>query len=154
MSVGDKLKGDALAMKSAEKGKSKDRRSIKVVIPKMVASELQKRREIVFAYLFGSAVEGGFFNDVDVGVYVTGNQHPSLDYSIQLALFLERKLGKKVDVVIINTAPDHLIYEISKGMLLKNDDDDLRVDFVTNSWSRYLDFRQKRAEFIKEAFAK
>lgn len=117
-----------------------------------VTQQLAARQEIVFAYLFGSIAESEVFRDVDLGMYIgdmstVGN---GFDYAFKLSGELERLLGCRVDVILMNTAPDHLIHSISKGKLILNRDDDLRVDFVSSSWSRYFDIQPKRLQALRD----
>lgn len=113
---------------------------------------LASREEIVFAYLFGSFLETERFRDIDLAVYL-GSQdrrikHPS--YEIEMATILERLIKMPVDIIALDSVSDQLIYHASRGQLLKNDDDDLRVDFITRSWKRFFDFRPKLYEYLKE----
>jgi len=125
---------------------ARDRDNITSVITQYLAA----RPEILFAYLFGSVVESDSFQDVDVAVYVQDalGIGDSLDYALKLSVELERMLRISVDIVLMNTAPDHLIHSISKGRMLVNRDDDARVDFITSSWSRYFDVQGKRRQAI------
>ena len=117
-----------------------------------VKEELQKRSEIVFAYLFGSFVDEQEFRDVDVALYVRKGSIPDdgVWYSIRLSLDLEKAIGHSVDVIIMNTAPDHLIHRISKGQVLLDRDEDLRTDFVTAAWKRYFDIQPKRLQALRD----
>lgn len=122
-------------------------------IIQLVQSILEPRSEIIFAYIFGSAVKSEKPHDIDVAVYLDDpailRQYPL--YDIRLSNELEARLGMSVDVVIINTAPDHLIYEISKGKVIINKDDDFRTDFITLSWKKYFEMAPKRREWFNEA---
>lgn len=121
-------------------------------IIELVRTKLESHTEIVFAYLFGSAVESDSPNDIDIAVYL---RNPDLLktkplYDIRLSNELEAVIKKPVDVVVINKAPDHLIHQISKGILILNKDDDMRVDFITSSWKKYFEIAPKRREWLKE----
>ena len=118
----------------------------------VISQYLAARPEILFAYLFGSVLESDSFHDIDVAVYVRDARGigDSLDYTLKMSLELERMLGFPVDIVLMNSAPDHLIHSISKGRVLVNRDDDVRVDFITSSWSRYFDVQGKRRQAIAD----
>lgn len=111
---------------------------------------LGSRPEVLFAYVFGSITESHSYRDVDVALYVRDLSHipDPLQYTITLGLEVERQIRCGVDVVLMNTAPDHLIHSISKGEVIVNRDDDARVDFITSSWSRYFDIQGKRRQAI------
>lgn len=108
-----------------------------------------EREEIVFAYLFGSIVETDLFKDVDVGIYIDDTISDGFTYALTMSSGLERRLGYPVDVIVLNTAPDHLVHRISKGTLIVNRHDDIRVRFLTRSWSRYFDIALKRHAYLR-----
>lgn len=127
----------------------------KVEIQKSIQHLLERKNEIVFAYLFGSFVEEDSYNDIDIGIFVKSNDYKEIaasktNYDILLALEIEKITKTSIDIIIMNNAPDHLIYSISKGILIVNCDDDLRVDFITQSWARYFDFRCQRNLYLQE----
>lgn len=115
---------------------------------------LLDREEIVFSYVFGSFIFSSSFNDIDIAIYLKEDSPYLYDrwYDIRLALKLEEKIGIPVDLIIINNAPDHLIYDISKGKVIIDKDEDLRLDFITRAWKRYFDFKVKREQFLREMF--
>jgi predicted nucleotidyltransferase len=104
---------------------------------------LRTREEIRFAYLFGSFVEEEHFKDIDVGIYIDETESITQDkfYDIGLSNELESIVTFPVDIIILNRAPSAIVYNASKGMLLKNTDDDLRVNFITQQWKLYWDLK-------------
>jgi len=113
---------------------------------------LKNRDEVVFAYVFGSFVEGETFNDIDLAVYVD-EFHPVVKdtfYDVKLSLQLEKILGFPVDVVLLNRVNSIIIFRASQGLLIKSSNEDLRVDFVTRHWKLYWDIRKKIKEYAKE----
>jgi len=126
-------------------------RLTKKEIIQLVSQYLTERREIVFAYLFGSIVEADdTYNDVDVGIYVDNIASDGFQYALNMGLELERLLCCRVDVILVNTAPDRMIYSITKGNLVLNNDDDVRVDFITAAWKRYWDLAFKRDMYLRD----
>ena len=115
---------------------------------------LERRPEILFAYVFGSFLDEGKFRDLDVGVFVTDPAPvaDSLMYTIRLSGELEGKTGYAVDVILMNLAPDHLIHSISKGKLLVNRGENFRDEFIAAAWSRYLDFKPLRQQAVADLF--
>ena len=115
-----------------------------------IRTALEARREILFAYVFGSLVEGEKFRDLDVAVYLSDPEFvkENIDYTIPLSGKLESLTGYSVDVILMNTAPDHLIHSISKGIVLVDRDEEFRVDWVVHSWKRYFDIQPKRRQAI------
>jgi predicted nucleotidyltransferase len=126
-----------------------------------VSSELFKREEIIFAYLFGSFIEPEMpgFRDIDLGVYVkpeliiggeSNSSEPEagevtvegrlFQYGIRLSIALERVIKRyPFDVVVLNNAPLSLIFRITQGRILFIKDEELWTDFVTRIWSLYHD---------------
>ncbi len=115
-------------------------------IKNIITDYLLKDQNIIFAYIFGSFVEDDNFNDIDLSIYSNAEKFDT----ISLAVKLERLVNIPFDVIDIKTAADHLIYCISKGEVIVNKDDDLRIDFITVAWSRYFDFKYYRDHFLKE----
>ena len=126
----------------------------RIEIQDSIKQLLERKNEIVFAYLFGSFVEEGSYNDIDVAIYIDPKKYKKIlaskiAYDIKLALEIEKETKNTVDLIIINNAPDHLIYSISAGLLIVNRHDDLRVDFITQSWARYFDFKYQRDMYLQ-----
>lgn len=118
-------------------------------IIELVRQNLSARQEIVFAYVFGSIVDSNAFKDVDVGIYVDDKVSDGFAYAFDVSGELEKLLRCRVDVIVLNKAPDHLIYSISRGRIILNRDDDARVRFLTRSWSRYFDIAVKRRAYLQ-----
>ena len=93
------------------------------------------------------------YNDIDIGIFIKTEVFKTFagsdfSYAIKLALQIEKVIKKSVDIIIMNNAPDHLIYYISKGKAIVNRDDNFRVDFITQSWTRYFDFKFQRNLYL------
>lgn len=115
--------------------------------------ELSGHPEIIFAYLHGSFLEGKYFRDIDVAIFVDEEKVPkdkALDCELALGTELHFAMGYQVDIKILNYAPLGFKYYASKGKLLMNKDDELRVDFLCYVWSRYFDYAIKSKEFLLE----
>lgn len=117
-----------------------------------VKSVLLSHEEIIFAYLFGSSVEGRNYRDVDVAVYCD-DKNPLVHapfYDVELSRELENVLRIPVDVVVLNNAPDHIVYRASRGILIKDTNEDLRFDFLLPHLKRYLDFQEVLKKYVQE----
>ncbi|WP_051276629.1 nucleotidyltransferase domain-containing protein [Desulfovirgula thermocuniculi] len=69
---------------------------------------LAKRREIIFAYLFGSFIAEPFFRDIDIGIYLQEDVVPrekALDYELSLGAELEQEIRYPVDVKVLKLRP-------------------------------------------------
>lgn len=130
-------------------------KSVGVVDKKTLLRKIEQfmdsRKEIVFAYVFGSFSEREVFNDIDIAVYTedTKGVTTSLWYEIELSTELEKILKIPVDVIRLNDANAFVIHRASKGILIKNNDDDTRTEFVTKSWKNYMEFKCKLNEHVR-----
>lgn len=68
--------------------------------------------------------------------------HPranNLFYDVELSREIEKTLKIPVDIVILNHAPDRLVYRALQGLLIKDEDEEFRSDFLLLRW-RYSGF--------------
>ncbi|MCD6170422.1 MAG: nucleotidyltransferase domain-containing protein [Candidatus Latescibacteria bacterium] len=120
-------------------------------------TEIAEHRRITLVYLFGSRVKGkvGDLSDYDVAVLVDGGVPYQFKY--QLAYELRNALNtERVDLVILNSAPIELAYNIiSTGRLIYQRSVYDRVEFEANTMSKYFDYlpvlRRQREEILKES---
>lgn len=123
-------------------------------IRKQIEKEINSREEIIFAYIFGSFAEIeciSFFNDIDIAIYVDDkNETNDVFYEINLSNRLEEIIKIPIDIVRLNNASDVLIYRATQGILIKNIDDNLRINFITTSWKKYWDFQKLIKEHMLE----
>lgn len=117
-----------------------------------IINVLEKDPRIVFAYLYGSAINEGQYRDIDIGVYIS-NKEDALGVSSDIKVALSLKTGippDQFDVQIINNT-DNLVYlgEVLNGKLLVDKDPDLRGNFI-----EYFSMRYREAEgILNEAFS-
>lgn len=71
-------------------------------------------------------------------------------YVIELSNQLEEIIKTPVDVIVLNRTSDFVLHRVSKGILIKNSNDDLRINFITAHWKSYPDFRNKIHEHLEE----
>lgn len=118
---------------------------------------LSARPEIVFAYLYGSAVTGRLhgMSDVDVAVYVDRtalaehDEEPGGELRYWALLFDEVQQalsGEDIDLVLLHRAPPLLADRILRnGRLLFSRDDSVRLRWMAGAKSRYCDLFPIRA---------
>lgn len=113
---------------------------------------IKSQEGIIFAYIFGSFIEDEIFNDVDIAIYVDKNIIPTekIFYEIELSNQLEEIIKIPVDVIRLNLASNPILYRASKGILIKNNDDNIRINFITIHWKKYWDFKGKIQEHVAE----
>lgn len=104
---------------------------------------LETRKEIRFAYLFGSFLEEDHFRDIDVGIYVDEMEPVTRSkfYDIVLSTEIENFAKFPVDIIVLNRETSAMIFNASKGELLKNTDDELRENFILKHWKMYWDYK-------------
>lgn len=111
-----------------------------------LASALEPRREILEAYLFGSAAKGAAqpHSDLDIAVYVSDERPaPSpFGYAADLAAALMTSLGaQRVDVVLLNEAPPLLHHRVLRdGIRILARDLRATTTREGRALSRYCDY--------------
>lgn len=105
---------------------------------------LQSRPEIIAAYLYGSFAEGVATerSDMDIGVLLESSVdlRDSLEYRIELAEELSSRMGREVEVVVLNEAPPLLQFQAIKcRQILFERDPELRALFEMRVMSRFYD---------------
>lgn len=108
--------------------------------------------EVVFAYLFGSFTEQEEYQDIDLAIYLD-ETHPmvsNLFYDVELSRKIEKIIKIPVDIVILNHAPDRIVYRASKGFLLKDINEEVRSDFLLYRLKKYLDFQEVMKKYKQE----
>ena len=77
-----------------------------------ICEVLRKERQVLFAYLFGSFARNEFRkdSDIDIAVYVKDYKKLPLNFEQKLSLKIEKRIGREVDIIVINDKPPfHLI---------------------------------------------
>jgi len=109
------------------------------------------------AYLFGSFARGEATedSDVDVGLLFTQSPEPTLDAQpFGLAAELESLLGRRVDLVVMNTAPPDLVHRILRdAVLLLERDRNARIAFEVKSRNAYFDLLPFLRRYRRQAEA-
>ncbi len=121
--------------------------------PEDLAQHLIGRLEILFAVLYGSAVDSEIFRDLDVGIMVDRARVPadsSLDYAFELSARLEKSLHFPVDVRVLNDAPLPFRYNVSRGIPLLVHDWEVWFLFRERAWDEYLDFQPVAMAYLQE----
>jgi len=124
------------------------------ILAERLARFFAERTEVVAAYLFGSAARGevGPLADVDVAVLIDegvaappGVEGRSRLVSLQIDLAGQLPAlagGRRVDVVILNTAPVHIAFPaVTEGILLQGLESRQRVLFEVDLLRRHTDYR-------------
>ena len=111
---------------------------------------LERRPEVLEAYLFGSHATGRAqaHSDVDVAVYVAKVPDAPFGYEAQLATDLMSALGEnRVDVVVLNRAPPLLYHRVLReGVRLLSRDPRATTVREGRALSRYCDYLPQLAK--------
>ena len=112
---------------------------------------LERKKEIVFAYLHGSFLSD-HFKDIDIAIYLSkDDQKETLLYELDLEADMAESLGFPTDIRTLNFAPLSFRFNVIKnGILLFSKDDILRSDFECLSIVEYHDFDYFRKTYRKE----
>ncbi|PXF57951.1 MAG: hypothetical protein C4B59_14185 [Candidatus Methanogaster sp.] len=104
--------------------------------------------EVIAAYLYGSAVQGGAGmradSDIDVGILLADDTAPDYRYAVRMAGEIQSKchLTRDVDLRVLNRRPVRFLNQILRyGELVFVRDEKKRVEFETGVLKEYLDFK-------------
>ncbi len=114
-------------------------------IQKKLKPFFKKEKEILFAYLFGSAVGKGFTSesDIDIGVYLGGKKvRDTFKRRLKLMGEFEKILKRESEVVILNDIKSVFFkfVIIKEGKLLFERDRQKRIEFELETMRDYFDF--------------
>jgi predicted nucleotidyltransferase len=102
-----------------------------------------KNEEAAAVYLFGSVARGeaGADSDVDVAVLYGKPVDPGLaGLKLALAGDLEDRLGRRVDLVVLdNQSPDFVHRVLRDGLLVLENDRSARIRFEVTARNEYFD---------------
>ena len=123
--------------------------SIKNHLSQFVTEIIAKFPSIQVMYLFGSHASGTpkAGSDVDIAVFTEGHETPTFD--LELGAFLQLRLKRPVDVVIMQKASPILQHEVLRKKVRIFEKSDTNRAFLENQSLRaYLDarhYQRKRA---------
>ena len=97
------------------------------------------------AYLFGSVARGDATpqSDVDVAVLLERGRPTTLDdYPTALQADLEAALGRRVDLVVLDSAPPDLVHRVLRdGSIVCDRDRARRIAFEVRARNEYFDMK-------------
>jgi predicted nucleotidyltransferase len=106
---------------------------------------VESRKEIVFAYLFGSYADDTYSprSDIDIAVYLA-KEHNTFDTKLMIHHQLEIQLQRDIDLIILNDIRNYnLLQEIfDKGILIKDSTpQETRILYELDKHHEILDFQ-------------
>lgn len=123
--------------------------SIENHLRRLIPETTNKFPSIQVLYLFGSHASGtaGTDSDVDIAVFTDGSDSPMMD--LELGVFLQKRLNRAVDVVIMQKASPILQHEVlSQKERIFEKAPTVRALLENQSLRAYLDaryYQRKRA---------
>ena len=121
------------------------------VIREKVASLCEAESAITAAYIFGSYAKGKGKKSSDVDVALLLNEKKISGFSpLDFITMLEKQMGCKADVVILNKADEVLKYEVRRqGKLIYERSEEFRKQFEVKSRKSYEDFLYLHNRYVK-----
>ena len=113
-------------------------------------AELERRRDLEFAYAYGSVLQGAGFRDVDVALWTTPDAAPDVD--LEVGRVLSARTGLSVDVRRINEAPTSFLFHVLRGVPLLVRDETRLADIIERTARQYHDVAPLRLRAVREAF--
>ena len=123
-------------------------------IVKEITAVVSGQPEIVFAFLHGSFLDGSFFRDIDLGIFVRGMDSADFwDYEARLCQQIEEALNNLflVELKVINKAPLSFCYHVIRGQILFVRDEGSLTEFMARVARSYLDMAPIRHRYMIEA---
>ena len=112
-------------------------------VERILTEHLERDSRVAAAYLFGSFATGTARpdSDVDVGVlYLRSPGHRLLDQPFSDEAALAERLGRRVEIVVMNGAPPDLVHRILRAnALLFERDRSRRIAFEVQARNEYFD---------------
>lgn len=106
--------------------------------------KLEKEGGILFAYVYGSFLEGRPFKDLDVAIWIEDSSK-AFYYTVDFSARLEVELKVPVDVQVLNEAPLPFKHHIfTRGRLLFSREERLRMRLADEAIRQYLDLKRLR----------
>lgn len=105
---------------------------------------------LLVVYLFGSVSKGlqTQESDTDIAVLLSDRPKNMLDYYLDLMERIFKLIGGDIDLVVLNTAPPLLKYQVIKhGKVLFSRDETARVKFEARTGKEYMDFAPRRHKY-------
>ena len=112
----------------------------------IIAKVFENRPDVEFAYLFGSVAMGTerMESDMDIAVYLNDQlfEEQMGQYRLELIDLLEETTGRKIDLVILNTASLKLIHQVLMyGKIIYVENEEKEKAFAWKKRKEYLDFK-------------
>jgi hypothetical protein len=100
------------------------------------------KKEIQFAYLYGSFLKSNSYNDIDIGIYLIDDYKPDIFYEIEIMREFERYFKADFDIRTLNGRSLRFLYNMLKNSIhIFSRNEKLRIRFESNVIRQYLDIK-------------
>jgi uncharacterized protein len=121
------------------------------VVNKISSYLVERHKEIIAVYLFGSFNAAEAFSDIDLAILADSPLDDPLFIEIDLETELEKIVKYRVDVRILNKAPLSFCREVIRsGIVIVDRRPNLRADFQGKILKQYSDFTPFRRRYLYE----
>ena len=121
-----------------------------------ISDALKQHGGVSFAYLFGSFIDRELpFHAIDLGIYFTlgKNRFEMSETALDLAVALSNTLAFPVDVRVLNHATVAFVYNVMRGQLIYEANENVRCRVMEDNVRNYLDMKPILCRAAKEAFS-
>ena len=127
-----------------------------------IKSFLSNNCEVAFAYVHGSALTTRSPRDLDIAIFLYAESYKRYadkgevhtGFVIPLEMELEKELGAKVDIQLLNQAPLSFRHRVvQQGELIVDHAVSERCHFEYLSRVEYFDFAPRRREYLQEVLS-
>lgn len=118
--------------------------------PEDLTTFFRNEKRVSVAYLFGSYAKEIHTtkSDIDIAVLLSETPKKLLDYYLHLVNKLSKILENEVDLIILNTSPPLLKYQVIKhGKIVYSRNEKARIEFEARTQNEYLDFSRAIARY-------
>ncbi|NLM96954.1 MAG: nucleotidyltransferase domain-containing protein [Halanaerobiaceae bacterium] len=104
---------------------------------------LKRHENIIFAYIFGSYVQGKVRTDSDIDIAIYLKDKMDIDDYLEIKMQLSEACKKEVDLIILNDSTPLLKYQIYKNhILLFTRDKSIESRFKVKTLFEYTDMKR------------
>ena len=103
------------------------------------------------AYIFGSFINDEPFSDIDIAILLENAPEDPMSFELELEAVLYGLMHIPVDVRILNQAPISFSQNVIRnGMVILDQDSNLRADFENLTLKKYFDFSFFRRRYLED----
>jgi predicted nucleotidyltransferase len=124
---------------------------VKKELKNKIKKYLENKDFIIFAYIFGSAVNNkqNKYSDVDLALYLVDEEIDTNEY-LDLKRELMDIVSRDIDIVILNDASPLVKKEVfSSGIKLFSKDEEFESDFIVHTYFEYEDMKKYYDMFFR-----